>query len=434
MHLLQAAVYHDRRLVVVPLTYDWILEGNARGEQRNNLQSVLDAFVGREDPFRYSNPVSVPGDFYGRKDVAAALVRDLDRGQSVGLFGMRKIGKTSLIQHTLRTRTGPIIYIDCQGLTHSKTILRRLPQELHRSLEKLLPKAQWPEFREPDSGDLEALADSVHRYLRHVYGLYVAQSTSDSKITLVLDEVDRIIPDLSRRPDGVEEYEALFGLLRGLGQGLERILVCMVAGFSASITQKDISLSSGVGGNPVYAFFNTHRLGPMSASDIASMMNGLGSRARLQFTDTANHRLYQWSGGHPFLSRLMGSTIHRNIDRYGLIQVDTEGGDAYEVDEVVVNRAAKDLLDDVTSRPLVAQILERFSDPIHKIIFTKLAHAGPEGCTRETLMGLAPDTQSWHDFENTLNGLEVASLIRKDEGRFKLFAHLLEVLIQERYA
>jgi hypothetical protein len=311
--------------------------------------------------------------------------------------------------------------------------LRRLPQELRTSLGRLLPKSQWPEFKEQGSADLETLTDAVQRDLRHLYRLYVARSNSASKITIVLDEVDRIVPDASHPAARLEEYESLFGLIRGLGQGLERILVCMVAGFSADITQKDVGLSRGVGGNPVYAFFNVHRLGPMGAGDIASMMNGLGSRARLQFTDAASQQLYQWSGGHPFLARLIGSVIHLNFDRYQLKRIDTDGSDAYEVDEPTVHRAAKDLLDDVTTRPLVAQILERFNDPLHKAVFTQLSQAGPTGRTRESLMSLSTHVESQRDIGSVLNDLEVSSLIRKEGGRFKLFARLLEVLIREGY-
>jgi tetratricopeptide (TPR) repeat protein len=433
IHQLQAAVYQDKRLAVVPITYDWILEANARGEQRKSLQSVLDAFVGREDPFRYSNPVSVPGDFYGRIKVAATLVRDLDRGQSVGLFGMRKIGKTSLVQHTIRTRTGPTIYIDCQGLTHPATILQRLPHELRLSLQKLLPRVKWPEFDEDTIGDIENLTNAVGRYLRDLFGLYSTQSTSISKITLILDEVDRIVPDSTRPASGVEEYEALFGLIRGLGQGVERILVCMVAGFSADITQKDVGLSRGVAGNPVYAFFNVRRLEPMDAEEVALMMNGLGSRARLLFTKGGGYRLYQWSGGHPFLARLMGSIIHRNTDGYKLKRANIEGSEAYEVDEVAVDRAADELLEDVTSRPYVEQILERFSEPLHKAIFMKLAQAGSEGCTRETLMALSQSSKSEPNVADALNSLEVASLVRKKDRRYKLFARLLDELIRRGY-
>lgn len=436
IHQLQAAVYQDQRLVVVPITYEWIAKANARGEQRKNLQSVLDAFVGRDDPFFYTNPVSVPGDFYGRKDVVAALVRDLDQGQSVGLFGMRKIGKTSLIQHILRTRSGPTIYIDCQGINHPATVLRRLPHELFLSLKKLMPTVLWPEFdifAGEDEVDLEILSEAVSRYLRELYRQYAAQSISVNKITVILDEVDRIVPSSKRAVGDVNEYESLFGTIRSLGQGLERILVCMVAGFSADITQKDLSLSQGVAGNPVYAFFKVHRLKPMEADEVAQMMNGLGSRVRLHFTSRGNHELYQWSGGHPFLSRLLGNIIHRKIEFYNMRLTGSKGGEAYEVDEKAVERAVSDLLGDVTYRPLVTQILERFNEPVYKDIFLRLADAGPSGCKRHTLLKLKYAGPSKQIVTDALNSLEIASLIREDGGRFRLFARLLNELIRRGY-
>jgi hypothetical protein len=207
----------------------------------------------------------------------------------------------------------------------------------------------------------------------------------------------------------------------------------MVAGFSADLTQKDIGLSRGVAGNPVYAFFKVHRLKPMEADETALMMNGLGSRARLLFTKKGNTELYHWSGGHPFLSRIMGSVIHCNIERYKLQRTNIEGSEAYKVDETAVDRAAEDLLDDVTHRPFVAQILERFGEPSYKEIFLNLAGAGPEGCKRETLMELAKDITSRQSVTEALNSLEVASLLRKEGARLSLFARLLEELVRRGY-
>src|SRR5262245_30537177 len=51
------------------------------------------------NPFGNRQPVSSPGQFYGRERELQALADKLRRGQSVSLVGSRRIGKSSLLQY-----------------------------------------------------------------------------------------------------------------------------------------------------------------------------------------------------------------------------------------------------------------------------------------------------------------------------------------------
>src|SRR5262249_6917150 len=54
--------------------------------------------------------------FFGRGEALANIPQALLQGQHVGLFGLRKVGKTSLLNRIRdRMTSNPCVWIDCQG-------------------------------------------------------------------------------------------------------------------------------------------------------------------------------------------------------------------------------------------------------------------------------------------------------------------------------
>ena len=102
---------------VVPLAMTALDRALAEGDARVRLRQLEDPHVVRTDPYDESKPVEDPTWFYGRTDFLQDLPAALRQGQHAAIFGLRKVGKTSLVkllQDQLR-QSAPAVYVDCHG-------------------------------------------------------------------------------------------------------------------------------------------------------------------------------------------------------------------------------------------------------------------------------------------------------------------------------
>ncbi len=81
------------------------------------LKELEDLFLTRSDPYTESKPIKDATWFYGRDDLMERISPILAQGQHLGIFGLRKVGKTSLLnqiqQRFLKT---PTVLLDCQAI------------------------------------------------------------------------------------------------------------------------------------------------------------------------------------------------------------------------------------------------------------------------------------------------------------------------------
>ena len=101
-------------LIPIPLTQVEQALPN-QDECRGLLQGYVDRYLQRVDFFDDRNAISDTLSFFGRTELLQRLGEELLRYQGIGLFGLRKSGKTSiLLQLGLMLRQHPIIHIDLQ--------------------------------------------------------------------------------------------------------------------------------------------------------------------------------------------------------------------------------------------------------------------------------------------------------------------------------
>lgn len=69
------------------------------------------------DPFSFTGPVLADSEFFGRRNTAIDTLRQLQSGRILSIFGIRKLGKTSLINRVVKlareSGDPPIAMIDC---------------------------------------------------------------------------------------------------------------------------------------------------------------------------------------------------------------------------------------------------------------------------------------------------------------------------------
>ena len=103
----------------IPLASPLLEKALATNDCARELKELEEPYITRIDPYAEFNPIRDPIWFYGREGMLQRLPAVLAQGQHVGLFGLRKVGKTSLTnQLQQRFVTTPTVFIDC-GTGHA---------------------------------------------------------------------------------------------------------------------------------------------------------------------------------------------------------------------------------------------------------------------------------------------------------------------------
>ena len=85
------------RIAIIPLNSE-ILARLSPEECKDLLWETLSAALWRRDVFDDSEPVAMPSEFFGREVVVQEVVSKAILGKPTAIFGLRKIGKSSLLR------------------------------------------------------------------------------------------------------------------------------------------------------------------------------------------------------------------------------------------------------------------------------------------------------------------------------------------------
>ena len=126
---------HLRNLLrydVIILTYDDI---RSIIKVKSRTKALVKLIVSQVDltvvsPFVTEGPVPASM-FFGREGEIRIMLLHLDKA-SVAVIGPRRVGKTSILQRvlaTLRSKSGPVVYLDCQSVFDTPSLLAALAME-----------------------------------------------------------------------------------------------------------------------------------------------------------------------------------------------------------------------------------------------------------------------------------------------------------------
>ena len=249
----------------------------------------------------------------GRDTEVSGLRTRVSRGDAVGLFGLRKMGKTSVMRAVtdwfdpasgLRdplkdgslTGAGVAVVIDASVII-DRTV-DAVADELCESLRRRM--------RAAGEGDLRG-------NLRGLSGWKVAGESlldRDQRLCVVIDEYDLLFEG-----EGGEEtipgIGRLFRLLRGWAQTRQGYVSMILVGRDPTyLSAPEID---GVT-SPLTAWCTPTWLGPLSPTKAAELLRKLGRRVGLDIGHKSTALAQQWTGGHPLLHRQFGSAL-REVTR-----------------------------------------------------------------------------------------------------------------------
>jgi len=280
------------------------------------LTDVVGSGAPDNDLFDWKLPVHTSIDFFGRQDTAGEILSILtkDEAQPSGLFGLRKMGKTSLLLHIRARAEYPIAYVDLQAGTDPENVFSRiltswqsaitenktLSERLHkRSLSWTPPSLTG----EPASSFGAAALDLV----KHLQAAGI-----QPYLGIFLDEIECLFPQTAesftyQQPKPLSDYLTISRTLRGLIQETRSIFV-MVAGVDPAIARTS-RLADGTQ-NPFFALMQERFLGPLSEVDCSEMVAWISEQMGLVFEAPALEFIYRSSGGHPYLARKLCSVAY----------------------------------------------------------------------------------------------------------------------------
>jgi len=313
------SILSDNNEAIIPLD-DSIFRNNR--EPLETLREQLGTYLGMRDLYNSTLPVSGRRHF-GREKLLNKLTDELHSGQFIGIYGLRKMGKTSLIYQLrdVKLKDEAVSYVDLQSspaltVKNCDPIYWELERDLYLRLVEKYPfikdilRLGKEEFFSslPDHGthaplvfgeDLRKLLDVIAN----------GRMGNLRRIVIVLDELEKILP-IGDQP-GLKGYLEFFGFLRGIAQTERyRNLLCSVV-VAANATISERGFWDGRE-NPVFALYKPEPLPPLSEKECQDMIRTLGRGMSVYWDDDAISAVFTETGGHPFLTRIFCSKIARN--------------------------------------------------------------------------------------------------------------------------
>lgn len=298
----------DSRLIV-PFSYSEVKNGLSE----DFLQSRLRSFLYERDLFGVSTPLQNDNMFFGkdRTDIISDLYGKYRQGEHGGLFGLRKIGKTSilnLLQQRVDQSQGIVKYFDCTKYHHLRwyQFLRQITRELAEKY--LCGNDKCSLLQELEEEYDETTANiSFEKSLKKVYN-----RLANKRILLIFDEIEQISFSTSPSVHWKENNDSLFfwQAIRSIFQSDSHLFSFIITGVNPKCIE-----DSKINGtdNPIFNILTPIYVPLFEYNDVKTMVSNIGGHLGLLFEEEIYSKLVDDYGGHPFLTRQICSKINNEL-------------------------------------------------------------------------------------------------------------------------
>ncbi len=291
--------------IIIPFTYNEL----EKTVDANYIKNRFRKHFYSRDLFAFEAPLRKDLYFFGRNDLIQTIIGRYKSGENSGLFGLRKTGKTSIINGIERSlkREGIIpIVIDCQNPSFNQ---RRWFEAIHyickEAKEKLnLSKVKLGQEQEFDCKNASSRAELFFKRCR----LHTAQP-----LFFIFDEIENISikTSLAMHWRNGEDFVLFWQTLRSIFQKGENTISYLIVGTNPSCIEMPKIESVD---NPIFNHFSPLYVPGFDVQDTKEMVNKLGNGMGLKFDDTIHAKLTEDFGGHPFLIRHVCSSLSKELE------------------------------------------------------------------------------------------------------------------------
>jgi predicted Zn-dependent protease len=402
--LIYAFMTEEPAVTLVPLEAQSVRDAIVEARSRHHLERTLHQWLGHTDVYETHNPVSNAATFFGRGHFINELVLKISRGENFGIFGLRKIGKTSLV-YRLRelSRDHLVAYVDLQGVAsrHVSEVYIRLIESLIRDMRIKHPDVPPPALRASADRRAEVAVD-FHADILAIRRAFEASSHPLPHVLLLLDEIELMIPE--RGSPGFEGHQDFLRHVRGLHQQ-ERFIVSAVVGASPTICRTPRWDGRD---NPVFQFYDEVFLVPLDRAECDQMVQGLGEVMGVRFDAASLQRVYEETAGHPYVARQVCSRLVKAYTERPLeVRADMVG---VAIDDYLAQRG-----------DYFAGVLESYLDTTSRRIVETIATQDEGGADRaRILLQIESTGEKRHLADQALGDLELTGLARRTGDRYAL--------------
>jgi len=312
------SVLSENNEAILPLDHQVMQTGP---DAKDRLQELFSQYLGVRDLYDSTLPVSGRR-LFGREKLLVGLADQVHKGEFIGIFGLRKMGKTSLMYQLRdeKLKDEAVAYVDLQaspGLAIGSflPVLWEIERGLIERLDHRFPKVRdilrLGRFSRYSDAALTGVSPALlfSEDIRELLDAIVGKKLPGvNRLVIILDELERCLP-LAGQP-AMAGYLEFFGLLRGLAQ-TERykgVISSVVVAANASISEKAYWEGRE---NPVFALYKTVFLPPLSKPETTQMIQSLGKGMSVYWEPSAIDATFDECGGHPFLTRVLCSQISK---------------------------------------------------------------------------------------------------------------------------
>ena len=294
--------------ILVPFKYQE-LKGGVKGKDKT-ISERLEQNLFTKDLFSISSALKTDRYFFGRKDDIRHLLGKYQTGENSAIFGLRRIGKTSVlwaVVRELKASNSPVAFIDCSDTKYHKP---RWNQTLFRVMESAL-----------ESNGLSGKGVGHAKYSESeasnsfVKDLQLLKQHFKKPALIIFDEIESLSFDLasSNHWKSGPDFLNFWQTIRSIYQQSPNLFSFSICGVNPRVIETAITPDGH--DNPLYRYVESKYLGFFRFDDVKSMLEGIGGYMGMSFDPEVVTYLTDDFGGHPFLIRQAASKIYKIFAR-----------------------------------------------------------------------------------------------------------------------
>jgi hypothetical protein len=281
--------------ILIPFKYRE-LKGGVAGKERLTLER-FERHLFTKDLFGMSSALKNDKFFFGRSSEIQRLVGHYQSNENSTVFGLRRIGKTSLlwavVRH-LKTAGAPVALIDGNDAKYHRA-------EWNKALYRV--KQAVYAINGMKGGNAESAYSASDATSCFTDDLKAIKTRFGKPALIIFDEIQNLCFDVSTGEAWRSGQESIpfWQAIRSVYQQNQNLFSIILGGTNAHIVEAPHAPDGS--DNPLFGYIIPKYLGFFSWEEVKGMLEQIGGYMGVSFDQAVYHYLTDDFGGHPFLIR-----------------------------------------------------------------------------------------------------------------------------------